>query len=68
METKYIYLIIGFVLGWITKIPFLIKWYRDLKKTKEYKKMQDAEHYNIMVAKFKDMYGYDPTTKTSQKS
>lgn len=67
METKYIYLIIGVVLGWITKVPFLIKWYRDLKKTKEYKKMQDAIHIKEVEERFKHLYGYDFIIKNSPK-
>lgn len=31
------YLIIGILIGWITKVPFLIKWYRELKETSDYK-------------------------------
>lgn len=37
MEEKYVYLIIGVIIGWITKLPFLIKWYKELKETKDYK-------------------------------
>lgn len=36
MET-YEYLAIGILIGWITKVPFLIKWYRELKETSDYK-------------------------------
>lgn len=31
------YLIIGILIGWITKVPFLIKWYNELKETQDYK-------------------------------
>lgn len=34
---KYTYIIIGILIGWITKVPFLIKWYRDIKETSDYK-------------------------------
>lgn len=37
MEERYVYLIIGVIIGWITKLPFLIKWYKELKETKDYK-------------------------------
>jgi len=35
METKYCFLLIGIAIGWITKVPFLIKWYNELKRYKE---------------------------------
>ena len=31
------YLFAGILIGWITKVPFLIKWYRDIKETSDYK-------------------------------
>ncbi len=34
METKYYFLLIGIAIGWLTKIPFLIKWYRELTQYK----------------------------------
>lgn len=37
MKENYVYLCIGVAIGWITKIPFLIKWYRELKETNDYK-------------------------------
>lgn len=40
MDEKHWYLIIGIVIGWITKFPLLLKWYRELKRTKEYKRMK----------------------------
>lgn len=30
----WIVLIIGIAIGWFTKVPFLLKWYQDLKKYK----------------------------------
>lgn len=39
------YLLFGILLGWITKIPFLIKWYRDLKIYKKKK----IELYNKII-------------------
>ena len=35
METKYYFLIIGILIGWITKVPFLIKWYNEFKQYRE---------------------------------
>lgn len=32
------YLLVGIVIGWVTKVPFLIKWYRELRETNDYKK------------------------------
>ena len=37
--TEAVYLGIGLLIGWITKIPFLWKWYRDLKSTRAYERM-----------------------------
>ena len=34
-EIKFI--AIGILIGWITKVPLLIKWYRELQETKDYK-------------------------------
>lgn len=56
MEQKYWYLIVGIGIGWITKVPFLIKWYRELRRTRNYKKMMDVIHYEEMKAKFNEMY------------
>jgi len=56
MENKYWYLIYGFLLGWATKIPFLIKWYRQLKKTRAYEKMQDKIHVAEIKEKYNKMF------------
>jgi len=40
---KYIYLFVGILIGWITKVPFLIKWYRELKRTNAYKDAAQKE-------------------------
>lgn len=50
---SYLYILIGFIIGWLTKIPFLIKWYRELQETKDYKlmmlnkKMEEYERSKI---------------------
>lgn len=31
-----IYLIVGIAIGWITKIPFLLKWYSEFKAHKQH--------------------------------
>jgi hypothetical protein len=38
--------ILGIVAGWLTKIPFLLKWYRELQATKDYRNMKLEERYN----------------------
>jgi len=38
-------LIVGVVAGWITKIPFLMKWYRELRDTKDYQQMRLLKRY-----------------------
>lgn len=43
MKIEYWYLIIGIAIGWITKVPFLIKWYKELA------------HHKDMVAKLIDI-------------
>ncbi len=30
-------LALGIFIGWITKVPLLLKWYRELKQTQDYK-------------------------------
>jgi len=32
--TVWIYFLVGVLVGWITKVPFLIKWYRELREDK----------------------------------
>ena len=56
MTDKYWYLIIGIAIGWITKVPFLIKWYRDLRRTREYKRMQDDIHFQEIKERWKQFY------------
>lgn len=56
MEQKHWYLIIGIAIGWITKVPFLLKWYRDLKKTRGYEKMRDTIHYEEIKQRYNEMY------------
>jgi len=56
MEQKYIYLIVGVLIGWITKFPLILKWYRELKRTKEYKRMQDDIHYQEIKERWKQFY------------
>jgi len=60
METKYIYLLIGVVIGWITKFPLLLKWYSELRKTRSYEKMRDAVHYHEMKEKYNKAYPNAP--------
>lgn len=43
---KYGWILIGVIIGWITKVPLLIKWYCELKQTKDYKEMKLIDRYN----------------------
>ncbi len=52
MENKWWYLIGGVVIGWITKVPFLIKWYKDLRGTKNYRRWWLLRRYNISSKEF----------------
>jgi len=45
MEIKYWFLIAGVLIGWTTKVPFLIKWYNELKQYK----VKKTELYNRLV-------------------
>ena len=46
-------LCIGLIVGWLTKVPFLIKWYRELKITKDYKDVMQKERFE----RFKESFG-----------
>lgn len=35
-------ILVGVLIGWITKVPFLIKWYRELRATRNWE-MMDLE-------------------------
>jgi hypothetical protein len=35
---------IGIVIGWIFKFPFLLKWYKELKETRDYQEMKRKKH------------------------
>lgn len=47
MESIY-YILIGIAIGWITKVPFLIKWYREFNTYK----VRKVELYNRLMAEF----------------
>lgn len=55
MDTKWWYLITGIVIGWLFKIPFLIKWYRELKKTRGYEEMKRQEKITLLEKRIKEM-------------
>ncbi len=44
MAEKYWYLLLGIVIGWVFKVPFLIRLYKELKATRDYKEMKRQEH------------------------
>jgi hypothetical protein len=56
MESKYQYLIIGIIIGWVTKFPLILKWYRELKQTRSYEKMQDKIHVKEITEKYYKMF------------
>lgn len=54
----YWWMIVGVAIGWITKVPFLTKWYNELRETKEYKAMM---HEKKIKRRMKELgYGDDP--------
>ena len=62
MEQKHWFFLIGVIIGWVTKFPFLLKWYKELKKTKDYKEMKMHNKYQEVVEKFL-INKYDVTKK-----
>jgi len=60
MDQKYLYLIIGVAIGWITKIPFLIKWYRELKETKHYREMKNEIHAEEIRRRYNQLFPESP--------
>jgi len=55
MSEKYWYLLLGVAIGWAFKIPFLIKWYRELRKTRSYELMKNELHYEEVKARWLEM-------------
>ena len=53
---EIIILVIGIIIGWVTKFPFLLKWYRDLKKTRGYEEMSNKIRYEETKKKFKEYF------------
>lgn len=43
--SNFWWLIIGVVVGWITKVPLLLHWYKDLKDTKDFQTMRRYKRY-----------------------
>jgi len=66
MESKIVWLIIGIALGWLLKFPFLLKWYSDLKKTNDYRNMNDAIRWKEMVEKYNQMFPDEPYKSKKQ--
>ena len=56
MDEKYWYILVGVVIGWVTKIPFLIKWYRELRNTRDYQEYKRLEHAEELERKMATMY------------
>lgn len=55
-KDEIFWLTIGIFAGWILKVPFLIRWYRKLKVTKEYKAAMKQKEYKDMVRRRKKMF------------
>lgn len=68
MEQKYWFLIIGVVIGWITKFPLVLKWYRELKKTRDYQKMKIDIHFEEMMGKYNEMFPENKITSRYKRS
>jgi hypothetical protein len=49
---RLIWISVGIIIGWLTKIPFLIKWYRELKETRDYQKAMRYKRYIRICKKF----------------
>lgn len=56
MEAKWWYLIVGIGVGWLTKVPFLLKWYKELRKTRSYERMKDMVHVEELRKKYNELY------------
>lgn len=56
MDEKYWYLLVGVLIGWVTKVPFLIKWYKELKNTRDYQELKRLEHAEELERKMAAMY------------
>lgn len=63
MEQKYWFLLIGVGIGWITKVPFLLKWYRELRKTKMYQAMNNAVHAEEIRRRYNELFPDNPIKK-----
>jgi len=58
MAEKYVYLIVGVAIGWVTKVPFLIKWYRELRETQNYKNRR-TEAFLEEIKRLEQIYKKD---------
>jgi len=46
---SWLIFLLGVLVGWITKFPLILKWYRELKETRAYEEMmfkKRIEEYN----------------------
>ena len=57
MGSEYFYLIYGILIGWATKVPFLIKWYKELRSTNDYIK---AERFKRLYKTYYKFYPPKP--------
>lgn len=56
---NYMYLLIGVVIGWIIKSPFLLRWYSELKSTRDYQKAMRYKKYIKTCKKFNTSINYE---------
>lgn len=56
MDEKYWYLLVGVLIGWVIKVPFLIKWYKELKNTRDYQELKRLEHAEELERRMAAMY------------
>jgi hypothetical protein len=49
---RLIWISVGIIIGWLTKIPVLIKWYRELKETRDYQKAMRYKRYIRICKKY----------------
>lgn len=60
MDAKYWYFIAGVSVGWVTKFPLILKWYKELKETRDY---QDRKRraFADEVKRLEEIYKKDKT-------
>lgn len=49
-------ILLGVLLGWITKVPFLIKWYRELRATRNWERMDLERRVHSAKEKYPESF------------